>query len=158
MPITKNIKEKKSPIKIGKVLNKLEATSLLQEYTNKKTLFIKDTDDYVTVISRHPYDIIGVSTRRNWTSCIDLHEKEYKGLHLHGKFKDLLNGGGLAAYLINKEDKNITNPIARVNFRYSAEQNHIYMYETHGKSNQTFNALVRDWLVIANQKLKSLNN
>jgi len=151
--ITTDIRTKKSPVKIGKILTKLGADFLLQEYTNKRTLHTLDTDDYCIVISRHPYDVIGVSTRRQWTSCIDLHEKQYKGIHLEGKFTELLRAGSMAAYLIRRDDKNINDPVARINFQYASGM--IYMYETHGKPNSTFYATLNNWITKANQILMS---
>lgn len=150
--ITSDTRTKKSPVKIGKILTKLGEPNLLTEYTNKRTLYALDTDNYCIVISRHPYDVIGVSTRRKWTSCIDLHEKTYNGMHLVGKFTDLLKGGSLAAYLIKKDDKNITDPVARINFRYY--DGNIYLYESHGKPNDTFLSTVNEWLAKVNKKLR----
>lgn len=151
--ITADKRTKKSPVKIGKILTKLGSPNLLTEYTNKRTLYALDTNDYCIVISRHPYDVIGVSTRRKWTSCIDLHEKTYNGLHLAGKFTDLLRAGSMAAYLIRKDDKNITDPVARINFQQSSGK--IYLYESHGKPNDTFFKTINDWLVKVNQILST---
>ena len=158
LEITTDVRTKKSPIKIGKVLNKL-SPELLKEFTNKKTLHVSDTDDCVTVISRHPYDIIGISTRRRWTLCTDLHEKVYNGAHLVGKFKDLLNNGSLVAYLVNKEDKNINDPISRINFTvYKSNPDSIFKYESHGKYTPSFEKIAADWITKANNILASTSS
>lgn len=151
--VSNDKRTKRSPVKIGKVLNKLGATRILREYTDLRTLHTIDTEGYAIVISRHPYDVVGVSTRRRWTSCIDLHEKTYNGIHLTGKFTDLLKNGSLAAYLIRKDDLNIKDPVARINFQYSGGT--IYVYEMHGKPNDTFYSTVNNWVATANKKLKS---
>lgn len=149
--IKKDARSRNSPVKIGKILTKLEATKLLQEFTNKRTLHNIDTVNYAIVISRHPYDVISVSTRRKWTSCVDLHEKTYNGIHLEGKFTDLLRNGSLAAYLISKDDKNINEPVARINFQFI--QGRIHMYESHGRPNDSFQRTVNEWITKANKKL-----
>lgn len=51
------------------------------------------------IISRHPYDIIGMSTDRGWTSCMNLKTGEYK----HFVESSLMNGV-LIAYLSNPKD------------------------------------------------------
>ena len=99
-------------IKIGKLLTKLGEERLLKAYSNSKQNTLKNTDDLQVVISRHPYDIMGMSTNRGWTTCHDIHDKRYGGKHLTG-LKNNLQGGVLISYLIRKSDRNITNPISR---------------------------------------------
>jgi hypothetical protein len=99
--------------KFGIVLNnnedKKEATELLR-------LFAKDSanrniDDGIVdidpreepkwiVISRDPYDVAGMSTGREWSSCQDLDGGEY----CHYVPRDIL-AGTLVAYLIKDSDK-----------------------------------------------------
>jgi len=59
-------------------------------------------------ISRHPYDIIGSSTGRGWTSCFDFTKKENQ------YFTEKMGEGCLVAYLITKKDRNIKSPISRI--------------------------------------------
>jgi len=59
-------------------------------------------------VSRHPYDIIGSSTGRGWTSCFDFDKKE------NTFFTEKMKQGCLVAYLISKKDINIKNPISRI--------------------------------------------
>jgi hypothetical protein len=107
--------------KIGKVLRKIDK-DLLQLFNDDKTrtgVKMKKKDPIV-VISRHPYDIAGMSTDRGWTSCKNLgtgkiygkDENEFKpnSAYLKDEVHSLL-----IAYLVNPKDKNIQNPIARVN-------------------------------------------
>lgn len=99
-------------IKIGKLLTKLGEERLLKTYVDSKQNTLKKTDDLQVVISRHPYDIIGMSTNRGWTTCHDINDKRYGGKHLGGLKSDLQRGI-LIAYLIKKSDRNITKPICR---------------------------------------------
>ena len=99
-------------IRIGRLFIKLGEEGLLQAYNNSKQNMLKNVKDLQVVISRHPYDIIGMSTNRGWTTCHDINDKRYKGHHLHG-LKQSLISGSLIAYLIRKSDRNITNPISR---------------------------------------------
>lgn len=99
-------------IRIGKLLTKLGEDKLLKTYNQSKSDTLKNTDDLQIVISRHPYDIIGMSTNRGWTTCHDLNDKRYGGRHLHNISSDLKKGT-LVAYLIRKSDRNISNPISR---------------------------------------------
>jgi len=99
-------------IRIGKLLNKLGEERLLQTYNRSKENTLKNVNDLQVVISRHHYDIIGMSTDRGWTTCHDLNDERYGGKHLYNITKDLRNGS-LVAYVIRKSDKNINNPISR---------------------------------------------
>ena len=55
--------------------------------------------DFVIVISRHPYDIAGMSTGRGWTSCMNLDDGQYKDYVA----ASVVNGG-LIAYFCYKND------------------------------------------------------
>ncbi len=69
----------------------------------------ENPDDYLVVISRHAYDIGGASTDRQWRSCMNLDD----GINKRYIRYDIA-GGNLISYLINKNDTNIKNPLARV--------------------------------------------
>jgi hypothetical protein len=65
------------------------------------------------VISQNPHDVAQMSTGRRWTSCINLEEKKDD----QDRVKDIfceVEKGGIVAYLIRDEDKEIRDPIARV--------------------------------------------
>ena len=53
--------------------------------------------------------LLGMSTDRNWTSCMDLDH----GIHKTTALKQV-QYGGMCAYLIKKEDRDIQEPIARI--------------------------------------------
>ncbi len=99
--------------RIGKVLEKLGRSDLLKVYAESKSMNLKKTDNLLVAICRHPYDIIGMSTGRGWSTCLDLHDKKYGGYHLNG-LEGYLNRGCLMAYLIRDNDLNINNPISRL--------------------------------------------
>ena len=76
------------------------------------------------VISRDPYDIAGMSTDRRWTSCMELknenknYDERSRNQNQGGQFRyyvknDLIEGS-LIAYLIDKDDREIEEPYARV--------------------------------------------
>lgn len=62
-------KDPNHKIRIGKLLQHYGREDLLKRFKEDKNRQLGG--EYVIVISRHPYDIAGASTDRNWTSCID---------------------------------------------------------------------------------------
>lgn len=94
---------------IGKILNRF-APELKDTFDkDRQRAGSKAADDSLVVISRHPYDIAGMSTDRGWSSCMNLRGGKNK------KFVMLnVSGGSLIAYLVDKDDPNITRPKARV--------------------------------------------
>ena len=116
-------------MRIGKLLNKLGEEKLLQTYNRSKENTLKNVSDLQVVISRHPYDIIGMSTDRGWTTCHDLNDKRYDGKHLYNITRSLRRGT-LAAYVIRKSDRNINDPISRclIENRYNGlgVDHHVY--------------------------------
>jgi hypothetical protein len=95
-------------MKIGKLINK---------YGDRETLKIFTEDpgrlkprEWEIVISRHPYDLAGMSTDRGWTSCMQLDVANKGEVFIPRDIK----AGTIIAYLIRKGDRNINNPSARV--------------------------------------------
>ena len=104
------VKNKKNDqtVKIGKVLNKLGKTELLNKYTSDEARE-GTKGEYMVVISRHPYDIAGMSTDRGWTSCMNLKNginKEYVPLEI--------DVGTVIAYVTFIDDPDLKNPSGRV--------------------------------------------
>jgi len=108
----------KNPKRIGQVLTSLERNSKdEEEKTHIKLLmkqFVEDTNrkqgsssKYLVCISRHPYDIAGADTDRKWDNCMTMGS----GGNVHYLIHDVREGS-LVSYLINKDDKNIQDPIA----------------------------------------------
>ena len=92
-------------IKIGKLLS----PDTLRQYEVDKRERVGKRRSFHIVISRHPYDIAGMSTDRGWTSCQDLRS----GSHCHFVPKDI-EAGSFIAYLADVNDTNLKNPTARV--------------------------------------------
>lgn len=61
------------------------------------------------VISNHAYDVAGMSTNRDWTSCMNLFDGECK----YYVEKDI-EYGTLVCYIIDRKDTNIEHPYGRV--------------------------------------------
>ena len=65
--------------------------------------------DKLIVISRHPYDVAGMSTDRGWRSCMNLVD----GSNREYVIKDVKQGS-IIAYLIDADDLNVNRPLARI--------------------------------------------
>ena len=99
---------KKQNIKIGKVLQKLGRTDLLNKF-NTDERRSGTNNEYIVVISRHPYDIAGMSTDRGWTSCMNLRTGQYR------KYVPIdIKEGTIIAYVTKKSDLNLNNPTGRI--------------------------------------------
>ena len=98
-------------IKIGKILQRLNQTNLLKQFNERLGTSKKDIQNinFELCITHNPYDIAGMSTDRNWTSCMNLDNGAYKDTPLLQ-----VQYGGMVAYLISTDDKNITRPFARI--------------------------------------------
>jgi len=127
--------------KIGKVLNDRNQPDLLKLYSDSKTDSLKNVNDLMVVISRHPYDIIGMSTNRGFKTCHDLNDQRYGGLHLGG-IRGTLERGALIAYLIRENDKNIQNPISRILIKKYAFDDELIPDVTYGTRVQEFTQFV----------------
>ena len=100
--------EKNQNIKIGKVLNKLNMQALLNAFNTDKSREATKSE-YMAVISRHPYDIAGMSTDRGWTSCMNLQSGSYN------RYVPIdIREGSVIAYVTRIDDLDIKNPVGRV--------------------------------------------
>lgn len=157
-------------IKIGKVINKVSKndpsrkTKLLRLYNNDPIRQAKN-DNYIAVISRHPYDIAGMSTDRGWTSCMNLRGGRYSERYVPVDIKK----GSLIAYATKEDDPDLKNPVCRVMIKPFVEvekwgddnvqdpdiffgvENRVYGEEVDG-----FVDAVIDWVEEVNQS-KALN-
>lgn len=106
----KKIGDTKNIYKIGKVLNKLNRDVELKSFNNDfaRNLANQGTDNLEVVISRHAYDIAGMSTGRGWTSCLEIGKENEKYIQPH------IELGSLIAYVIDKSDRNIRSPKSRI--------------------------------------------
>ncbi len=135
----------KNKFKVGKVLSAIikflekhpedfRSIYYLDSYKDALKQFIEDPTrskadiNYKVVISRHPYDILGMSTDRNWTSCMNIGSQNivYKKDRSRGAHAKMIPGfikqKGLIAYLIAEKEINkesgkckLQKPISRIN-------------------------------------------
>lgn len=140
--------------KLGRLFQKRGREDLLKIFMTDPKRNIKETDFYV-VFSIHPYDILGMSTNRGWSTCHDLEDVRYNKNHLYGLY-NFMNGGGFIAYLIKKNDKNIKNPISRVLIEGGRPQfyvdNHIY-----GVNLKEFREYVEKWTGELNNNIQNIS-
>lgn len=67
--------DSKNETSIGKILNRLKNEELSKKFISdekRKAVASSNTDDLLIVISRHPYDIAGSDTDRDWTNCMTI--------------------------------------------------------------------------------------
>ena len=110
-------------IRIGKLLADLGRDDLLNTYAKSKQ-GLKNTENLSVVVSRHPYDVMGISTNRGWSTCLDLKDVKYNGNYLGG-LKGYLREGSLVSYLIRDNDRNINNPVSRILMPFSSWGNQL---------------------------------
>jgi t-SNARE complex subunit (syntaxin) len=139
--------EKEVHEKIGKALEKSNAPiDIKKKYMNsdsKQGSKLKD-DDLEVVISRHPYDVAGMSTDRGWTSCMDMED----GCNVNFLKNEIKNGTHVA-YLVRKDDTDLKTPIARIAIKqYESKDGHVSMLadKTYGLSHAGFVRTVNDWI------------
>ena len=119
--LAQNIQNPKRQIKIGKLLAKQpELLKKFQDDPKRRSA----KGEYEVVITRHPYDLLGMSTNRGWTSCMNLktdetgHTSDMGYRHIPMDIKH----GTIAAYAIPKgktpeqirDQRNLKSPVARV--------------------------------------------
>jgi hypothetical protein len=133
--------------KIGRLLNRFKK-DLATVYANDKDT--KSADDSIQiVISRHPYDIAGMTTDRRWNSCMDIRT----GMNMRYVMRDVKKGT-IVAYVIKKEDTNINDPINRLLIKPFVDgektmlgTDGVYFSEEHGDREVVgFRDTVENWL------------
>jgi hypothetical protein len=153
---------KKRPLRIGKVLEKHNATDTVKKaYMNDPARSASNTSDNVVTISRHPYDVGGMSTDRGWRSCMTLptnpnlsENKQKKGDDLGGEYareylpEDIKHGTHVA-YLHHKNDKSISKPSARIALKpHKNDKGHTILrpsHNTYGTASKSFHHTVNEW-------------
>lgn len=174
-PIYKNV------FKIGKLLQKYEEDStisvtnrqngrnlghktiqgkqLLHEFKNDPIR--KSKGKYLIVISRHPYDIAGASTDRNWTSCMDLGTKKIEypsterspGVNRRFISHDI-SQGTLVAYLVRENELmpngkvSLRRPLSRILIKpHPADGKSAYSIgRIYGDSIEPFSKSIKKWI------------
>jgi len=140
---SKNDNGRVRQIKIGKLLSPTTA----QKFANDPIRQATKQVNQLVVISRHPYDIAGMSTDRGWTSCMNLitgGNKRYVPLDIAA--------GTVIAYLIDADDKNIQHPKARMLIKPFVNMlgNHEVAFgienQVYGTAPAAFSKTVSDWV------------
>ena len=97
-------------------------------YTTEKSDMLRyvrelDTNLQMVVISRNRYDVAEVGTNKNWSSCLNLGGgwdpvgvRQERGVNAHRVSPDI-SIGCLAAYLVEKDDLELRDPIARLSIK-----------------------------------------
>lgn len=158
---------KKQPRKIGRLLGSIggeEANDLLEAF-KKDPFRLAKRNEYKVVISRHPYDIAGMSTDRNWRSCMTLgfpnvvykdKGNDEEGINNHYVMRDVLEGS-IIAYLISGEEEmgngkvNIRRPLSRILMKpyINRKDSKDIVYSLgrmYGASIKEFSDFVENWL------------
>lgn len=144
----------KRTVRLGKALSK--RPDLLRQFENDPQRKLVRHDKMWVVISRHPYDILGMSFDRGWSSCMNLED----GVNRH-YLKGDLKQGTLVAYLIKDTDKNINNPISRIAIRPYYEKKsirktkkNIYLVPSgvYGTDSEKFETIVKKFCALVNDK------
>jgi len=104
-------------VRIGKLLNSIGDTFSLKLFTEDtdRTL-AKQKDDYSIVICQHPYDITAMTTGREWSSCLDV-----LGGGNRKFIPEEIKSGTFTVYFIKTSDRNINDPIGRINVKLYSE-------------------------------------
>lgn len=154
------IKKDNQKYRLGKVLQQLGRMDLLDKFKKDTSRQLKNKD-LVIVISRHPYDIAGASTDRNWKSCISRYytpivykgKKEYDGhgrpykrgeegdstqyhTNVDPKYHKCDENEAIIAYLVNKDE--LINGGEKVQLRKPLSRILIYREDDGTFSTSTF--------------------
>jgi hypothetical protein len=143
------IKSKKQTMKIGRLIK--DNIKLAKAFEQDP---LRTSKDLLIVISRHPYDIAGMSTDRGWASCMTLPDKlPGRKKSPKGEFsafvKRDIEAGTLIAYLISNKDRNINNPLSRVLLNpYKSDDGSITYNagKIYGIPNKYFKKRVEKWI------------
>lgn len=138
------------PIGIGKILNRLNKPELKKMFDERLQGDKKRSDNLMVVFTHDPKDIALMSTGRAWNSCMDIRETT----DFHQQVYHKIQKGGIIAYLIYANDKNIEKPLARINIRRYQKGKLFYFHpshDTYGIKNQAFANLVSEILIKSNK-------
>jgi hypothetical protein len=152
--VTKVKEQRKEKIK--------EIENFKKKFTNDETRTLTKDISYLICISRHAYDIAGMSTDRGWDSCMTLPGDKRNpdgGVNQHLVPMEA-KWGTLIAYLIREDDKNIEHPVGRMlikPFINTSDENSVYMVPCtggYGAVPKEFIEQVMEWSKILNKDVK----
>jgi hypothetical protein len=165
------IGDTKNPMKIGGLLNKSNPNLFKKfdvdtERKEWKDKIENSNKELKIIISRHPYDLLGMASGRDWSdsSCMRLgttddkvykllgfYENEGEGANKDYIFADILSGT-LVAYVVKSDDNNINKPLSRLLIKpYINEKNPtdilwVSADNIYGKSIKGFKSSVDNWI------------
>lgn len=148
-------------IGIGKVLNRFNEQGLKKIFDERLKGAMKGiNEDLYVCFSYNHEDIAGMSTDRNWTSCMNLREADTNVNYFTYENKQVFSKiikGGMVAYLIKESDKNIENPLARISIRrYVAENSDSFIFLAsdvcYGIKDKNFVPFVQEKIDKSNEK------
>ena len=103
---------------IGKILNEIHSDDEIKKmFVNRLGTGKKDVQkvDFMVCITHKPQDVAGMSTGTNWTSCMRLPDDDLnEGGEYYYTALNQVQYGGMCAYLIDKDDRDIERPYARI--------------------------------------------
>jgi hypothetical protein len=96
---------------------KIKTTKIIENNKDFLDFFAKNVEEnkeekYLFVLSKDPIDVLGMSTNRAWNSCMNLEN----GCNRHLLINDL-KYGTLTGYIIKENDKDIKEPVGRINVK-----------------------------------------
>ena len=173
----------KQQFKIGKILQKWgkqQNDSIFKDYVNGLLDAFRDDPlrqqnrkPYLVVVSKHPYDVLGASTDRNWTSCVNLgggiiydsKKEESKGMN-SDRLVNSLHTPFMVSYLVDPDDVNtqgkimIQRPLSRILiYPFVAKDKPYHEYfdynwsigDIYGILHQKFTNIVYSWVQELNE-------
>lgn len=166
-------KNDKNVYKIGKILTelgddiemttkkggKIKTTQEVEDYKEDPIKNIKN-EKFVVVISRHPYDIYGMSTDRSWTSCMSMSDGSMKCA-----MKKDVKYGSIIMYLVPDSELKqngkiaLKKPLSRILLRPIVNPEKELAYSRgplYGAKIEKFKEFANDWVLKNfNSKIKN---
>ncbi|GAB5388804.1 MAG: hypothetical protein Alpg2KO_17720 [Alphaproteobacteria bacterium] len=103
--------DRKNTVKLTKLLRtRTNSPGLAERVADDRAKFA-DPDKLAVVISRHPYDVMRMSTGRGWQSCMS------KGGMYWNRVRDDMREGTMIAYLVSRNDPEVHDPLSRILFK-----------------------------------------
>jgi len=135
-------------VNIGRALTRTKADpDLISTFANDPTRAASRQaadDDLHVVISKHPYDIAGMSTDRGWNSCMNM-----RGGEMNHYLEPAVQEGMHVAYLARRSDPDLKNPLARISLVPHTSENGDTILrpedKTYGTSDSSFHNTVQKW-------------
>ena len=127
---------------IGKIFNQVvkdraQLSVIKRLYDQRLGTSKKDYQkiDFTVVITHKPEDIAGMSTNRNWTSCMRLPGvgSNDGGGEFYYTSLNQVQYGGMCAYLIDEEDRTINRPYARIAIKRFQNRVGDFMYKSENR-------------------------